>query len=111
MNEALVLTCTFPPHLFLYSLITLPSLRNALTDAYTSKADSNHQFPVIECVVDGRWTRWGDWEQCSLTCGGGVQVSRRSCTDPAPAFEGANCEGDSLRSRSCNEEECPGNYV
>lgn len=59
------------------------------------------------CPIDGRWTRWGDWEQCSLTCGGGVQVSRRSCTDPAPAFEGANCEGDSLRSRSCNEEECP----
>ncbi|PFX32412.1 Hemicentin-1 [Stylophora pistillata] len=59
------------------------------------------------CPIDGRWTRWGDWEQCSMTCGGGVQVSRRSCTDPAPAFEGANCEGDSLRSRSCNEEECP----
>ena len=38
-------------------------------------------------------------------------MSNRSCTNPAPAFGGADCEGDSLRSRSCNEKECPGKYV
>ena len=38
-------------------------------------------------------------------------MSNRSCTNPSPAFGGADCDGDSLRSRSCNEKECPGKYV
>lgn len=59
------------------------------------------------CPIDGRWTRWGDWEQCSMTCGGGIQASSRSCNAPAPEFGGKDCEGDSWRSRTCNEEECP----
>ena len=37
-------------------------------------------------------------------------MSRRSCTNPAPAFGGADCEGDSVRSRSCNQNGCPGKY-
>lgn len=46
-----------------------------------------------------------------MTCGGGIQASSRSCNAPAPEFGGKDCEGDSWRSRTCNEEECPGNYV
>ena len=43
-----------------------------------------------------------------MTCGGGVQRSYRMCTNPAPAFGGADCEGISERSRTCNENGCPG---
>ena len=65
---------------------------------------------TIECAVDGKWTEWRDWEPCSVSCGGGIQMSRRSCANPAPAFGGADCEGDSVRSRSCNKNGCPGKY-
>lgn len=61
-------------------------------------------------AVDGRWTRWGTWEPCPVSCGGGIQLSKRSCTNPAPAFGGDNCEGESVRSRSCNERGCPGKF-
>ncbi|KAJ7370527.1 Hemicentin-1 [Desmophyllum pertusum] len=62
---------------------------------------------TIECAVDGLWTEWRDWEPCSVSCGGGIQTSRRSCTNPEPAFGGADCEGDSVRSQSCNKKGCP----
>lgn len=62
----------------------------------------------IQCTVDGKWTAWKAWEPCPVTCGGGVQKSQRTCTNPAPAFGGADCEEDSERSRSCNENGCPG---
>ena len=65
---------------------------------------------TIECAVDGKWTEWKDWEPCSVSCGGGNQLSRRSCTNPTPAYGVADCEGDSVRSRSCNENGCPGKY-
>ena len=65
---------------------------------------------ITEYAVDGKWTEWREWESCSVSCGGGSQMSRRSCTNPAPAFGGADCEGASLRSRSCNENGCPGKY-
>lgn len=59
------------------------------------------------CPIDGRWTRWGTWEPCPVSCGGGIQLSKRSCTNPAPAFGGDDCEGESVRLRSCNERGCP----
>ncbi|GAB0201136.1 A disintegrin and metalloproteinase with thrombospondin motifs 4 [Grus japonensis] len=58
--------------------------------------------------VDGGWGPWGPWGGCSRTCGGGVQLSHRNCTAPAPRHGGWYCEGKRTRFRSCNVEECPG---
>ena len=49
--------------------------------------------------VNGGWSNWGT---CSATCGGGTQT--RTCTNPAPANGGANCEGDATQ--SCNTNAC-----
>lgn len=49
--------------------------------------------------VNGSWTAWS---QCSATCGGGKQ--NRTCTDPPPAFGGADCSGPSLQ--TCNVHSC-----
>ncbi|XP_063683609.1 coadhesin-like [Bolinopsis microptera] len=63
------------------------------------------------CPVNGGWTDFGDWSECSNTCGAGTQASSRSCSNPAPANGGAACEGDSSVSQGCNTASgcCSGN--
>ena len=58
-----------------------------------------------ECTADPIPGGWTDWSACSVTCGGGMQT--RSCTNPAPANGGADCEGPT--SQACNPAPCPVN--
>ena len=46
---------------------------------------------------------------CSAQCGGGRQTRRRSCSNPAPTFGGADCVGKAEESQKCNTKQCPGN--
>nr|XP_015807576.2 A disintegrin and metalloproteinase with thrombospondin motifs 8 [Nothobranchius furzeri] len=57
-------------------------------------------------AVDGGWSSWGPWQQCSRTCGGGVEFSYRECTNPVPQNEGMYCEGQRVRYQSCNIQLC-----
>jgi hypothetical protein len=72
---------------------------------------SNHFLYLIDLifcsVVDGAWTDWGSYGSCSVTCGGGTQIRRRSCTNPAPSILGEDCAGPSNSSRECNTQICP----
>uniref|UniRef100_A0A8C2YU96 ADAM metallopeptidase with thrombospondin type 1 motif 8 n=1 Tax=Chinchilla lanigera TaxID=34839 RepID=A0A8C2YU96_CHILA len=60
-----------------------------------------------KAVVDGGWTQWGPWGECSRTCGGGIQFSYRECKDPQPQNGGKYCLGQRAKYQSCNTEECP----
>ena len=40
------------------------------------------EFGSLIEPVDGGWGEWGPWDDCSLTCGTGVQGSSRSCDSP-----------------------------
>jgi len=57
--------------------------------------------------IDGGWTDDGAWTECSAECGGGTQSRSRTCTNPAPAYGGVECEGDAEESQNCNTEPCP----
>ena len=59
------------------------------------------------CPVDGGWSDYGDWSVCSKECGGGEQTRERNCNNPAPENGGAECQGESVESRACNEQACP----
>jgi len=61
------------------------------------------------CSVDGEFSRWGFWSDCSLTCGGGVQTRTRTCTNPPPQGYGEDCDGPLQETRACNDKPCPGN--
>ena len=52
---------------------------------------------------------WGQWNQCSKTCGGGHQSRSRSVTEAASC--GGTCEGTLRSSQSCNKKCCPSNCV
>ncbi|KAL0973060.1 hypothetical protein UPYG_G00198360 [Umbra pygmaea] len=69
-----------------------------------------HHIIQPKAVVDGSWSMWGPWQQCSRTCGGGVEFSYRECTDPIPQDGGKYCEGQRVQYQSCNTQACGANH-
>ncbi|CAH3177156.1 unnamed protein product [Porites evermanni] len=60
-----------------------------------------------DCGEDGNWSPWSGPGPCDKTCGGGVQVRKRTCTNPPPSGDGKKCEGPSTKTESCNTQTCP----
>ncbi|XP_070176207.1 coadhesin-like isoform X2 [Littorina saxatilis] len=65
------------------------------------------------CPINGGWsefTLWEDYDECSAGCGGGnkKQYRTRTCTNPAPAFGGNDCDGVDKENQTveCNQEVC-----
>ncbi|XP_065195255.1 coadhesin-like [Sycon ciliatum] len=58
------------------------------------------------CPVDGKWSTWSPYSACSATCEGSKTRSR-SCTDPAPVYLGAECQGIATEHAICGEAHCP----
>ncbi|XP_071805314.1 uncharacterized protein [Asterias amurensis] len=56
--------------------------------------------PVIP-NVDGRWSEWSTWTDCSSKCGPGNQTHYRGCDSPAPSGDGLSCEGAMTESQDC----------
>ena len=61
--------------------------------------------------VDGKWSNWGKWSQCSKTCGQGFKVKSRKCNNPPPKGNGLNCQGKSERINRCIEKPNCGKYL
>ncbi|KAJ8305885.1 hypothetical protein KUTeg_016430 [Tegillarca granosa] len=74
-------------------------------------AGCNGEFSEIEdcntheCPIDGMWEEWSTWEECNVTCAGGLQSRYRECI--GTAFGGQNCTGPSFETRECNTHFCP----
>ncbi|XP_075414171.1 ADAMTS-like protein 3 isoform X2 [Tenrec ecaudatus] len=63
--------------------------------------DQTSRNPRSEEEKDGNWDAWGDWSDCSRTCGGGASYSLRRC------LTGRNCEGQNIRYKTCSNNDCP----
>ncbi|XP_065922172.1 A disintegrin and metalloproteinase with thrombospondin motifs adt-1 isoform X3 [Magallana gigas] len=61
------------------------------------------------CPVDGVWTAWADWSDCSVTCANGTQWRNRTCV--GPRYGGMNCTGDETQEKICVAASCPVNGV
>ncbi|KAL4220744.1 A disintegrin and metalloproteinase [Mactra antiquata] len=57
-------------------------------------------------VRQGGWTAWSVESTCSRTCGSGVKVQKRTCTNPTPK-NAAPCEGLMYMATLCNTDPCP----
>ncbi|CAL4092174.1 unnamed protein product, partial [Meganyctiphanes norvegica] len=67
-----------------------------------------HQLPPCSALpVDGGWSQWGYWSECSDKCGLGMQRRQRFCTNPTPKKGGAQCVGCDEDIKTCNGLDCP----
>lgn len=66
-------------------------------------------FPKFQCfTVDGGFSKWQNWSDCSKTCSVGVQMRIRFCNNPVPQYGGQNCTGKFVETRNCTlNETCP----
>ncbi|XP_022795633.1 uncharacterized protein LOC111334203 [Stylophora pistillata] len=66
------------------------------------------------CPIDGRYSGWSDYSECSTSCGTGTKTRTRTCTEPAPQYGGRDCTifGPANEQLSCFIKVCPidGNY-
>ncbi|XP_046839089.1 uncharacterized protein LOC124433373 [Xenia sp. Carnegie-2017] len=80
----------------------------------------NVKFPnYLNATIDnncqrtnGNFTDWMADPKCSRSCGGGVLLDIRTCTNPKPSLNGALCVGNTKRLRStqwCNNFKCLAN--
>ncbi|XP_048049492.1 semaphorin-5B isoform X2 [Megalobrama amblycephala] len=63
------------------------------------------------CPVNGAWSCWSSWSQCSVPCGGGHYQRTRTCTSPAPANGGDICIGLHTEEALCNTHTCDGGWM
>ncbi|MBU4536884.1 thrombospondin type-1 domain-containing protein [Patescibacteria group bacterium] len=63
-------------------------------------------FTVTSPAVNGGWSAWSGWSACTAVCGGGTQYVTRTCSNPYPAYGGADCVGSYIAYQSCNTAAC-----
>ncbi|XP_055935931.1 A disintegrin and metalloproteinase with thrombospondin motifs 16-like [Argiope bruennichi] len=57
-------------------------------------------------AVDGGWSPFSQWSNCSRPCGGGLMVRQRRCDSPTPSHGGSYCKGEEKEYQICGTEEC-----
>uniref|UniRef100_A0A803T0G1 ADAM metallopeptidase with thrombospondin type 1 motif 18 n=1 Tax=Anolis carolinensis TaxID=28377 RepID=A0A803T0G1_ANOCA len=57
--------------------------------------------------INGQWSTWSKWMDCSRTCGVGVTYQERNCNNPKPQHGGKFCQGSSRIYQLCNTQPCP----
>ncbi|KAM5295481.1 hemicentin-1 isoform 3-T3 [Glossophaga mutica] len=59
------------------------------------------------CPVDGGWSEWSPWEECTRSCGHGNRTRTRTCNNPSAQHGGRPCEGSAVEMIMCNIRPCP----
>ena len=57
-------------------------------------------------LVNGGWSVWSEYSPCSVTCGFGTKVRMRTCTNPKPENNGADCTGVRVETEECDLGPC-----
>lgn len=59
-------------------------------------------------IVNGGWSPWGEFSECTVSCNGGTKFRRRICNSPKPDPDGISCNAsDAIQHVPCNEDKCP----
>jgi len=77
-------------------------LKGSATISCNNGEHSPNTLPHCTAVpVDGGFSDFGPWEDCSVTCGTGTQSRSRTCDNPAPSEGGNDCVGDATQTQEC----------
>ena len=62
----------------------------------------------VPFTIDGNYTEWTEWSECSASCGGGSHQRTRQCTRPPPKHGGLDCNelGPADQRQQCNPDPC-----
>ncbi len=72
-----------------------------------------------ECESNSEWSPWGEWSECSATCGGGNRRRSRTCVQEQENYVSSfrfdirlglitsPCQGNPQQTETCSPEECP----
>ena len=96
------------------SVGTQSRLRSCSTPSRTPTAcqgnsSERRNCSLPPCPINGSWTPWSDWSECSSSCSTGTKVRSRTCTDPVPEYGGADCQEHSREVQPCSGGPCPPN--
>lgn len=84
--------------------------RDGWDKTYLCATDRDSEVPPEKPKpIDGGWSSWKSWNNCSKTCGNGIQHRIRTCDNPKPQHGGRSCSGNAIEQRMCNEMKCPVN--
>lgn len=68
-------------------------------------------FKGMRCekkIVNGGWSPWSEFSECTVSCNGGSRFRKRICNSPKPDPDGIPCNvADATQHVPCNEEKCP----
>ncbi|XP_060606332.1 neurogenic locus notch homolog protein 1-like [Ruditapes philippinarum] len=56
--------------------------------------------------INGGWSPWTSWGECTSSCDGGVRQRNRTCDNPSPGQYGKQCVGDVMEQIQCNIDPC-----
>lgn len=78
-----------------------------LYDDLDELADQFDDMLAVACSIDGGYSDWSA-SPCSVTCGGGIQILTRTCTNPPPSNCGKDCSrlGPVIMTKTCNTQKC-----
>uniref|UniRef100_A0A1I8HAK7 ADAM_CR_2 domain-containing protein n=1 Tax=Macrostomum lignano TaxID=282301 RepID=A0A1I8HAK7_9PLAT len=62
--------------------------------------------PAGHGAIDGGWSQWSEWTNCTVDCGGGVRWRRRFCDNPRPRRGGSFCRGQRAMAETCSQASC-----
>lgn len=57
--------------------------------------------------MNGGWSEWTPYSDCSVTCGSGMKTKTRECNNPAPKHGGKDCDGRDKFDEACLVTDCP----
>ncbi|XP_013418821.1 A disintegrin and metalloproteinase with thrombospondin motifs adt-2 isoform X2 [Lingula anatina] len=64
---------------------------NGVCDGVDSESEACNTAACNDGAVDGNWSDWSSWSDCSATCGSGLKTREKLCNNPAPSNGGSYC--------------------
>lgn len=94
----------------------VPQCSNPAYSDVICKDDNNAilfcQKTCGKCPIDGGFSNWLPWTDCSVSCGGPGQTARvRTCDNPKPQNNGQNCQGKTMELNTCDNGPCSGSVL
>ncbi|XP_056020419.1 serine-rich adhesin for platelets-like isoform X3 [Ostrea edulis] len=76
---------------------------------FTCTCQDGYRGGICEIeTVNGGWSAWGSYSECSASCGGGHKSRSRLCNSPVPDPDGIPCNStESNETIECNTDACP----